>query len=162
MSAILFLMALFTSVQEATAQTKKEQKAAKALEIKNLIDSQQYVFYAQNAVPTGMRQRVLTSDYTLEVTKEKITSYLPYFGRALTAPIGSTDGGIKFTSTDFNYTVSPRKKGGWNITIQPKDTQTARQMNLTIFENGAASLQVQSNNRQSIFFNGTVKQVVLK
>jgi hypothetical protein len=155
--AVLFLIALFVVIPDTNAQTKKEKKAAKALEIKNLIDSQQYVFYALNAIPTGMRQRMLTSEYTLAVTKEKITCDLPYFGRAFTAPIGSTEGGITFTSTDFEYTIVNRDKGGWDITIQPKNTGVAREMNLTVFDNGTATLQVTSNNRQPISFNGFVK-----
>ncbi len=127
-----------------------------------MIDIRQLVFYAPNTVTIGMRQSVLTTYYTLAVTKEKLPATFLIIGRVFTAPIDSTDGGIKFTSTDFNYTVSLRKNGGWNITIQPKDTQAAREMNLIVFDNGAASLQVNSNNRQSISFNGTVKKVVLK
>ena len=156
--AILFFMALLGNVQTAWTQTRQEKKAAKALEIKNLIDSQAYVFYAESVTPMSGRNRHLTSDYTVDITKEKVVSDLPYFGRAYSAPIGSSEGGIKFTSTNFEYAIKDRKKGGWNITIKPKDVQEVQSFNLSVFDNGSATLQVGSTNRQSISFSGEIRQ----
>lgn len=79
---------------------------------------------------------------------------MPYFGRAFVAPMNPSEGGIRFTSTDFNYTVKDRKKGGWDIAILPKDAKDVRQMLLSVTESGYGSLQVISNNRQQISYNG--------
>jgi hypothetical protein len=98
----------------------------------------------------------LTSDYSLTVRKDSVISYLPYFGRAYTAPIGKTSGGIEFTSTDFVYTSKQNKKGGWQIEIKPNDETDVRQMLLTVSKNGYGSLSVTSNNRQAISFNGYI------
>ncbi|MEP7319290.1 MAG: DUF4251 domain-containing protein, partial [Panacibacter sp.] len=94
----------------------------------------------------------------LRISKDTIISYLPYFGRAYTAPISPEDGGINFTSTDFEYTTALRKKGGWSIEIKFKDQSQVREMNLTIFDNGRADLFVSSNNRQSISFSGNIRE----
>jgi hypothetical protein len=83
---------------------------------------------------------------------------VPYFGRAYTAPMDPTKGGIQFTSTKFEYKETKRKKGGWEILIKPKDTQDVSQMVLTVSETGFASLQVISNNRQPISFSGYVDE----
>src|SRR6185436_11302977 len=81
----------------SNAQNSKKEKAARQeQEIKNLIDSQKYVFKAQMVYPLGGRSRNLTSDYDLRVTKESVVSYLPYFGRAYSATPGSSSGGIDF------------------------------------------------------------------
>lgn len=126
--------------------------------VTSLIESKRYVFVAQSANPVGGRFRQLTSnEYDVRVTPDSVISYLPYFGRAYTAPIDPSNTGIRFTSTKFEYRETIRKKGGWNILIEPKDAQDVRQLTLIISENGTASLQVNSNNRQSISYNGRIQ-----
>jgi hypothetical protein len=158
LSGMLFFMALLSNLQTTSAQTKQEKRAAQALEIKHLIDGQAYVFYATTVKPMSGRNRQLTADYTVDITKEKVTSDLPYFGRAYSAPIGNSDGGIKFNSTNFEYVIKDRKKGGWDIAIKPKDVQDVQVFNLSVFENGYANLQVTSTNRQSISFSGEIRK----
>ena len=48
---------------------------------------------------TGYRSIYLSPYYYLKVSKDTVVAYLPYFGRAYTAPADPTEGGIKFTST---------------------------------------------------------------
>ncbi len=92
----------------------------------------------------------------MRVSKDSLVTYLPYFGRAYSAPIGTSDSGLQFTSTDFIYTKEPRAKGGWLIKIKPNDNRNVQQMFLTVTEGGSASLQVTSTNRDPISFNGYV------
>ena len=129
---------------------------AKEVVIKNLVDSQRYVFYAQSASPMSGRQKFLTSNYTIYISKDTVMSDLPFFGRAYSAPINAADGGIKFTSINFDYKSAARKKGGWDIIIKPKDAPDVQQFTLTIYTNGTAYLNVNSTNRQSISFNGYI------
>ena len=151
----IFLLITFVGINLlANAQDPPSEKE---IAITKLVDSQRYVFYAEKANPTGGGQRFLTSEYTLRVAKDTIICNLPYFGRAYSAPIGS-DGGITFTSTDFEYKSEPRKKGGWDISIKPKDVQGGQQVTMTIFPNGSTSLQATSNNRQPISFNGYIEE----
>ena len=125
--------------------------------VTGLIESKNFVFIAESAHPLSGQFRHLTSEYDLRVLGDSIIAFLPYFGRAYSAPLDPTQGGIQFTSTDFEYSQQSRKKGGWNISIKPKDARDVRQMTLFIRENGNASLQVNSNNRQSISFNGHIE-----
>jgi len=136
------------------SQNSKDEKAAL---VKENVENRNYRFVAQTALPLQGRVRQLTTEYTLKVTKDTIIADLPYFGRAYSAPIGATNGGIQFTSTNFDYTSTEKKKGGWDISIKPKDTQDVRELSLSISQNGYASLQVISNNRQTISFNGYLK-----
>jgi hypothetical protein len=94
----------------------------------------------------------------MQVIGDSIVTYLPYFGRAYVAPVDPTEGGIKFTSTNFSYTAK-QKKDGWEITILPKDTRDVKQMYLSVSTKGYAKLQVISNNRESISYNGYVDQL---
>lgn len=148
------LLSIIFHAGNTFAQNKKD--AARMVAVQDMVTRQQYSFKAQTATPMSGSMRQLTSDYDLQVTKEKIVSSLPYFGRAYTAPIGSSDGGLQFTSKDFEYSVNSKKNGGWDITIKYNDAGDTRQMQLSIYDNGNASLQVSSNNRQSISFNGYI------
>jgi hypothetical protein len=133
-------------------------RAQKAVPVADLINTQDYRFVAQSALPMGRPTRQLTGDYDLVVTKDTVIADLPYFGRAYSAPIGSDAGGIIFTSTKFDYAVTPTKKGGWDIAIKPKDARDVTQLYLHVSSKGYADLRVTSINRQSISFNGEVRK----
>jgi len=150
---LLLLLPLTATFAQSNAEDKK---AARQAAIKNMVEGQNYVFQAQQALPLGGRTRQLTTDYDLKVTKESITSYLPYFGRAYTAPIDPTKGGIQFTSKDFDYNLTPNKKDGWTAVIKPKDNRDVQQMTLNISSEGYTNLQVTSINRQPISFSGII------
>ncbi|TZF84486.1 DUF4251 domain-containing protein [Pedobacter sp. BS3] len=134
------------------------QKKDKQVAVKNMIDKRNYNFIAQTAIPTSGRTWNLTTEYTLTVTKDSIMCYLPYFGRAYVAPMDPTKGGIEFKSKKFDYKSVKGRKGGWDITITPNDTEDVRQLQLSISDDGYASLNVNSNNRQAISFNGYIEE----
>jgi hypothetical protein len=137
--------------------SKADKKAKQEAEIRQIIDSQNFVFKPQTALPMGGQSRQLTSDYDLRVTKDKVVSYLPYYGRAYSSTPGTSVGPLDFTSKNFEYNITPTKKNdGWDIVIKPKDGQQVREMLLTAFKNGSANLTVTSNDRQNISFNGYI------
>ena len=149
-------LAIIGSICLFTPGMAQQQKKDKKAEIKNIVEAQNYVFKAQTALPTGGSTRQLTSDYDFQVSKDTIVSDLPYFGRAYTAPLNPSEGPLQFTSTKFQYTVSNNKKGGWIVNIAPNDVNDPRELIITIFDNGSASVVVNSTNRQPISFNGYV------
>lgn len=150
------MLLLLGSISPVTvqAQTKKEKKAQKAAEVKELVDSRTYIFTPQTMLPASGRSRQVTPDFEFRVLGDSIVSYLPYFGRAFSAPINPNQGGLTFRSTDFDYTLADAKKGGWDITIRPKDVPDVQRIQLSIQESGYAYMQVISTNRQPIAFNG--------
>lgn len=141
----------------ATAQsTKEDKKKAKQEQLRTQIDARQFTFNAQSATSTGGRTRQLTGSNTLIVHADSLDAYLPYFGRAYSATPGDTNGGINFNSTSFSYDAQDAKNGGWTVNIKPKDEKNASNMQLSISEDGYATLQVTSNNRQMISFYGQI------
>ncbi|HJT74166.1 MAG TPA: DUF4251 domain-containing protein [Chitinophaga sp.] len=154
MIAMLLSILLFNS--GLYAQKKDNDKKAV---IRQLVENRNYVFKVQTVQPMQPSpNRQITSDYDLKISPDTVISYLPYFGRAYVAPIDPSQGGIKFTSTKFEYTSKERKKGGWDILIKPQDTQEARQLVLTVSDNGYATLQVLGNNRQPISYGGYIDE----
>jgi len=151
-TAILTTLLLF-SCKSGSNLSKEENSSL----MNEKIETTNYTFVAQTAIPMSGRSISLTSEYSLKVTKDTIESFLPYFGRAYTAPMSATDGGIKFVSTDFNYKVSDKKKGMWKADIETKDIPTKYKLSLSIGDSGYATLTVQEVNRQSITFYGKIE-----
>jgi hypothetical protein len=147
-------MALALLIISATVYS--QEKDSKVL--KELVETKHFVFTAQTVLPLGGAMRQLTSEYDVKLNGDSLITYLPYFGRAYGPINPGDDGGIKFTSTKFDYKTKARKKGGWDITVTPKDNRDVRQLNFTISASGYATLQVSSNNRQSISYNGYVSK----
>lgn len=138
------------------AQDKSSKEQDKAAVIKEMIDQKSYTFNAEFTTPMKGGRRYLDPGYTLKVRPDTVISDLPYFGRAYSAEYGSSDGGLKATSTSFEYEMKDRKKGGWEILIKTKDQKEQLQMVLTIFDNGSASLTVSSTSRQPISYDGNI------
>jgi uncharacterized protein DUF4251 len=149
---IFFVGLLLSAAHALNAQPDKSV-------VKTSVESKQFVFHAQTALPTSGRSRQLTSEYGLTVLSDSLVSNLPFYGRAYSVPYGSGDGGFNFTSTKFEYTASPGKKKGWNISIKPKDVTDLREFTLSLSDNGYGTLQVLSNNRQPISFTGYITEI---
>ena len=132
------------------AQEKSELTTQQMLETKN------FIFKAQTVNPQRGRLRQLTSEYDVVVTNDTVIAFLPYFGRAYSAPINPSEGGIKFTSGKFGYSLAAGKKKSWTLKIKPDDIKDVQDLYFTIFDNKKATLLVNSLNRESILFNGYI------
>ncbi len=121
--------------------------------VRTLLDKKQWIFRAQMAHPMSGQAQQLTTNYDLAVRNDSLLVYLPYFGRSYVPVIGG-DGGIKFNTDLFTYKVKSRKKGGYEITLKPKNNRDVRELFLTLSDNGYGTLQVMSANRQPISFTG--------
>ncbi len=157
---------LFLAIMLAGCASSKNTTGA---DVENMLNEQRYTFVARTVIPTedsrynprfmfpnGNNLYQLTSGYDLKVTRDSVTAWLPFFGRAYTAPLDPTKGGIKFTSTDFDYKKSMRKKNT-EITITPKDVQDIRSVFISVSPGGYAYVQVLSLNRTPISFNGIIE-----
>jgi hypothetical protein len=148
-----------------------------------IIEAQNYVFVATTAYPLNQMDiaKVMSrmsgpnnsgsinltgSSYDLNVKKDSLVAYLPYYGRSYTARIGSNEGGIKFKSKDFKYNSVRKKKGNWVITMKPNDVRDSYNSNysltLNVSTGGYGTLVVTSNNQQPISFYGYLAEQKVK
>lgn len=151
-----FLVFIFFS--KCSGSQKNATGNADKTTVKNMLDSQRFVFHAETVTPLRGGFRNLTSPYDVTVTKDTLRSYLPYFGRAYNPPLNPTESVLDFTSIDFSYTVSPYKKKGWNVIIKPGDKTDVRQYSFTVFANGSANLSVIPNSSDAISFGGHIEK----
>ena len=161
---IFFGSAIVSCILFSCSSTNKAAKL-NAGDIKEMVNSSQFVFVADRMSPMRGGTKNLTSRYTVKVMKNNLNSNLPYVGRATQAPANMTGGGIKFITSKFSYDVVSKKEGQWYIIAKPGDDLgdlLVQQLSFTIFSNGSANLNVTSTNRDPISFSGHLEKLKTK
>ena len=153
-SATVFFISLFLF---GNMETSIAQNASTYKMVSEKIVNKDFVFVAQSLTSMGGKLRILTSEYDVKITADSVISYLPYFGIAQQAPTSSDEAGIIFTSTEFGYTYEAGKKKSWDVSIKFRDQKNTTQFSFIIYDDGNASLNVNSLLRDPISFRGYVK-----
>lgn len=169
---ILLSLALVVAIFYSCSSQEYLDKAT----VDNLLKAKEFTFMAKRAVPSsndvsrvmiGSVQgstRLLDLDYgyTLEVTQDKITSTLPYFGRMYTPTSDPDKQSYRFTSEKFTYKESVDKKNVKVITLRPQDVTHIQRMVIQVFPNGRAYLSVEATDRQLISYDGYLMKNEIK
>lgn len=154
-SAIVFVI-LLTGCK-AARETAPEKQLTKE-EYNSMINERKYTFKPHQIIPMAGPSRYLSYDYSLKISNDTLDVYLPYFGRAYTAPMDANEGGIRFKSTDFEYTMTEKKAGSYDITIKPNDIESNMNRGIVFYlslrDNGYGSLNINFVNRQSVSYYG--------
>jgi len=149
---VLLLICLQGFSQSVAEQKKQDQYN----QLKSQIDSRKFRFHALSATSLKGMTRQLTSDYFLKLDKDSLSVDLPYFGRSFTTNYPPTDLSTEFKTTQFSYKSDTLKKGGWDITIVPKNESNASKISLSITTSGYCTVRVSSNSREPISYYGTI------
>lgn len=152
-----FFFATLLSVVITSCKTSANLGDYSRESIDSIILAQDYRFVPTTALPTQMRTVNLSYSFYLKVTPTEVSSYLPYFGRAYSAPINPSEGGIQFTSKDFSYKIEEKKNKSYEITIETKDTPKRTKLYISTSDSGYASVRAIDENRQAISFNGRIE-----
>ncbi len=127
-------------------------------DISSMMQNHQFVFVADRMNPLRGAQKVLNDYYFLKVKHDTLNSFLPYYGRAFVAPVDPAKGGLRFTSANFTYEMNNTENKKWEITIIPKDRMEIQKLFFTVFDNGNATLNITSTNRDPISFFGHLEK----
>lgn len=148
---------------------------AQNMNVGQLLENRNFTFYANSTLPHNSFEisRVISKmagamnsgniilnpdEYNVVFSKDKIKSQLPFYGRVYSAEMSSTDSGLKFESTNFTDKIKKNKRGSFQADYKINDAKSARAFSLNVQPNGQAMLIVTSNNRESITFNGYIKE----
>lgn len=160
LSIILFLVFNATYSQDKTSkkEAKKVKQAEQFEQIKQLIDSRSYEFVGQGAYPQKGRRVDLTTRHNfLRIENDSVSARLPYFGRSFTGGYGTGSGGIEFNGSPNEFLINlNEKKHTISITFKIKGEGDIYTCSLTLQRSGSASLNVSSNNRTKITYQGTI------
>jgi len=135
-------------------------KIATETELQNLakVDNKDFSIQVNYANPLRMQQIALTSEYDLKIKNDSAFAFLPFYGVAHTAPLNPMEGGIKFSEPVKDYKSSPtRKNDGRQISFKVNTNEYHYQINMTVFQNGTASISINSTERDPIIFYGEMK-----
>jgi hypothetical protein len=149
---ILMFVCLQSFAQSGADQKKQDQYA----HLKNQMDTKKFRFHAMSATSMKGATRQLTSDYFLKLNEDSLSVELPYYGRSFTANYPPTDLTTEFNTTQFSYASDTLKKGGWDITIVPKNQSNASKISMSITTSGYCTVRVNSNSREPISYYGTI------
>ncbi|MFA5301367.1 MAG: DUF4251 domain-containing protein [Bacteroidales bacterium] len=159
---ILSLVLLFFASESMEAQTRKEEKAARKAaqeqQVCDLVDSGSFAISFDRANPTRGMSRTLSPDYEMKFENNRVTTYLPYFGTAHTAPMDPTKLAIELTDQEIDVKTEKDPKKGYSVTFSAK-TQTNENITfyLKITYSGMATLSINSSTREPISYLGNLK-----
>lgn len=160
---VLLLFSIFIGTS-LNAQSKKELKKAKALEefeaTKKLVDSEDFEFQADWATTAkGKRITLTTNPNFVKYGKDSVDVYLPYFGQINGGGASLTgDGGIVCNGPMNKYKKSvDDKKQKIIIDFEVSNKDDTFKFNMSIFKSGNAFINVNSNFRNTISYDGKIK-----
>ena len=161
MKKLAFLMIMMLSLVACSttrnAATQKVDAQKVAAQIADSVNARTLKVTFNYVNPMRFPVHYLTTEYSLRIKGDSISSYLPYFGRAYRTDYGSTESPLNFEGLAWNMDISRYKKRGYRFVFEVTNKQQESFVyNLTIFSNGNATLNVNSNDRDPISFDGEV------
>ena len=100
--------------------------------------------------------KMVTPDFFLEVRGDTLVSYLPYLGQAQRAPMLSPSQGLNFETRMKAFRESHPKAHLSRLEIDVKTSEDTYWYTVEVFDTGKAHIQVLSQNRDPIRFDGEV------
>lgn len=156
MKTKLFLAMAILLVCGACSSSKTLPELANKVSAK--VDARDYTIGVSMANPMRMRPVYLTSEYELRIKGDSAFAYLPYFGVAHIAPFNASEGGIRFSRPMTDYKADRNvSKGLWDIRFNVAEGQIRYSIYIRLYQNGKATLDVNSYDKDMISFDGEMK-----
>ena len=138
-----------------SGETREEKVARESREAQMVVDNLQNADFRidiNRMYPLrGTSQHV--SSYSITVKDGVLDSHLPFIGQAWRVPYGGGHA-LNFKAKIGSYNVAQTRKDGYEVRIYVKTDEDEHLYLLTVFNNGRASLDVQSGNRDRISYSG--------
>lgn len=162
---VLFLSLIVTAgytQDKSRRELRAERKIEKEKKTASLVAFKEFVFIGRTALPQGFRTIDLTNNSNyVEFKPDKITSEMPFFGRAYSGVAYNRDGGLKFEGKPKEFTVKKGKKD-YQIKAVVKGDTDVYSLFLSVFFEGSATLTISSNDRSTISYNGEIRPIEKK
>ena len=155
---VLPLLAVLLTVSSCgvlSSETREERVAREAREakmVRQAVESGEFTIDIDRMYPLRGTSKMV-NNYSVKVKDDVLFSHLPFIGQAWRVPYGG-DHALNFDAPVVNYTAVENGKDGYEIRIFVKTDEDEHLYRLTVFDNGRASLDVQSGNRDRISYSG--------
>ncbi|TNF73477.1 MAG: DUF4251 domain-containing protein [Bacteroidetes bacterium] len=157
LSLILLILGL-----NSCSSTKEPLSSETWAQMENVVNSKNFRFDALLAEPIG-GSRVSRIDLTgynafMKFQGDDLQMELPYFGQRQVAQMGGGSQGIRFegTATDVR-TARNEKNNHYNLDFRVRSQSESFQCNLRVYSGMRSVLTVNSNQRNSIRYEGQIK-----
>ena len=137
------------------SETREERVAREAKEarmVRQGVETGDFTINIDRMYPLRGTSKMV-SNYSIKVKDNVLISHLPFIGQAWRVPYGGGHA-LNFDAPIVNYTVTQPRSDGYEIRIFVKTDEDEHLYRLTVFDNGRASLDVQSQNRDRISYSG--------
>lgn len=154
---IVYLACAAMAVWMLGSCASKEELAARRIELAKKVDTalqeRNFKIGVLMMYPPRGGARNVAYGYSLEVRNDSLISYLPYFGRAYDVPYGGGKG-LNFTTPVGSYQESMGKNGMRIIEVGTQNEEDRFLYRIEVFDNGQSTIDVLSQNRETISFSG--------
>lgn len=109
------------------------------------------------SMATTKRGNVVPVDnsFYLRLLGDSVSSNLPYFGRAYSAPIG-TESVLRFDATMSDFTSTRNKDGATRMEFRVRTIEDTFRFRVEVYDNGRTTIYVRPTRREAISFDGDV------
>jgi hypothetical protein len=154
---VLLLLVLAPSM--ILAQGKKERDRLAYQQTKKLVESQNFIFEANRALPiSGSSVSLITNDNFLLFKQGEVHAYLPYFGEGRVSAAYGGEGAIAFKGAPMDYQVRYNdNKNKITIRFDAMGKSEKHGVILDINAHGFTDLIIKSMNRTTISYYGKIK-----
>lgn len=150
------LLIVFSGFQPGERKLRKIQKEREMLE---MLESGEFRFVARSARSSLGNFNNLGAHYDLVFDSLRIKAFLPYYGRAYSAPYNS-EGGVKFDlKADKIEKRWDKKKKRYIMATEVSDQRDSYSIYMTASLSGYADVIINFRNRQMISYYGTLERL---
>lgn len=157
--SVILLGILLITVSGFQPGERKLRKLQKEREMLELLESGEFRFVARSARSSLGNFNNLSSNYDLVFDSLNIKAFLPYYGRAFSAPYNN-EGGVKFDlKADKIEKHWDKKKKRYMVATEVSDTRDSYSIHMAASLSGYADVQINFRNRELISYYGTIERV---
>ena len=150
--AVLLTVSSCGVLSSETREERARREAREARMVDENLQSADFRIEIDRMYPVrGSSQHV--TNYSVTVKDGVLNSHLPYIGQAWRVPYGGGHA-LNFKADIGSDNVARTRDDGYEVRIYVKTDEDQHVYTLTVFNNGRASLDVQSQNRERISFSG--------
>jgi len=148
-----------SAINPLTAQNDKTaKKTAHEQAVRTLMESGLFIISVDRVNPSRGSSRLLLPYYQMKFEGNKITTYLPYFGRFYTAPIDASKLAIELNNNEITIVKREKPKKGflWSFKVTTSENESLS-FDVEVTYSGYASINVNSSSRESLSYSGELQ-----
>lgn len=161
MKHLLGLLTIVCCMAACATSKSTEQREAERQKVADMVSdsirNRTLTIELDYVTPRRFAPRFLSTEYTVRIAGDSLTSFLPYFGQSYRADMtGENRSPLDYESTITHYETKQTKKDRFGIWLKTRNRTELLTYRIEIYTNGKATLDVVSSDRDPISFSGTM------